>query len=851
MNFIARMLLGCALTAALAGAVSCAQPAPRAASSDSGAKSGPDLAALDKREGFFTLYVDDDKARVLAELPAPDADGVALRFIYATGLTAGLGSNPIGLDRGAFDSGVIVSFRRIGDKIIAEQENMKYRASAERALEKRAVRESFARSFLWSGDIETTTASGGAVIDLSDFLTRDPLGVVARLKNHPRGGAYAIDAALSMPDTGAALAFPDNVEIDAFLTLTSAAPGGEARVAAADGRAVTLVQHHSFVRLPDAGYAPRAFDPRIGAIEVAHYDFSAPLDAPIITRLARRFRLQREDPNAASGPVKKPIVFYVDPGAPEQIRDALIDGALWWKDAFEDAGFEDAYRVELLPDGAHPFDIRYNMIQWTHRQTRGWSYGGGVSDPRTGEMLKANVILGSQRVRQDRMIFEGLAGAEKSGSGAADDPVEIALARIRQLSAHEVGHTLGFAHNFAASSTDRASVMDYPAPYVRPTEEGGLDFSGAYGVGVGAWDKFAAKWLYAEFPEGADEDAALEEIVTAGYEAGLRFVGDREARSVGTAHPHGAVWDNGGDPVATLNETMAVRRIALDQFGARALQDGRPLSDLNDVIVPIYLYHRYQTAAAAKLVGGLNFTYGVKGAAAAASDATPVDGARQEAALQAILKTIDPGALDLPDSVIQKITPQLGGFGPFAGGAEQFDQHAAPAFDVTAAADTAASVTLGALLHPARVSRLVEFNRRDPALPSLDGVLNAIDTAVFAEDALDRRQRLIAQTVQTRFVSALIALSMNDTASAGARAIVEAKLRALEARLRPGLSSVNAANAGHRSFLAARIRRHLERSAPESAARIDAPDAPPGSPIGSPGAAYETCWFCETGGETL
>ncbi|MEL7487528.1 MAG: DUF5117 domain-containing protein [Pseudomonadota bacterium] len=328
---------------------------------------------LEHRAGFIDLYVDADNGRILAALPTPNDDGVALRFIYATGLTAGLGSNPVGLDRGAFDAGSIVAFRKIGDKVVAEQENWHYRASADRDLERRAVRQSFAPSFLWSGDIAATHDDGRVLVDISSFLTRDHFGVAATLKNHPRGGAYKRAEDRSFVDGDAALAFPDNVEFDAFLTFISSDPGVEPSTTAADGRAVTLVQHHSFVRLPAPGFKSRAFDPRTGAIEVAHYDFSAPLDEPIIRRIARRFRLEREDPAAASGPVKKPIVFYVDPGAPEQIRDALIDGAMWWRDAFEAAGFEDAYRVELLPEGAHPFDIRYNMIQWVHRQTRGWS----------------------------------------------------------------------------------------------------------------------------------------------------------------------------------------------------------------------------------------------------------------------------------------------------------------------------------------------------------------------------------------------------------------------------------------------------------------------------------------------
>jgi len=793
------------------------------------------IKGLEHTPGFFDLYT--DKERILAVLPAPDEDGLVLTTIYATGLTAGLGSNPIGLDRGGFDAGVVLNFREIGGRLVAEQENTRYRATADRPLEKKAVRESFARSFLWSGHIMAKSDEGKLLVDLSSFLTRDHFGVVKAISDNPEGGTYTRVEERSFPDVSAALAFPDNVELDAFLTVTSAAPGRQPRATAADARDVTFVQHHSFIRLPEPGYTVRPADQRAGSINISYYDFSSPLDEPIVTQLARRFRLERVDPALASGPVKKPIIFYVDPGAPKQIQDALIEGAMWWADAFEAAGFEDAYRVDVLPEDAHPFDVRYNMIQWTHRQTRGWSYGGGVSDPRTGEMLKANVILGSQRVRQDRMIFEGLAGADKTDTGGADDPVEIALARIRQLSAHEVGHTLGFAHNFAASSNNRASVMDYPAPDVRVRANGTLDFSNAYGVGVGAWDIFAAKWLYSEYAEGVEAGAALEALVSDAYERqGLRFVADSEARSLGTGHPFGAVWDNGEDAARALEETLRVREIALAGFGTRSLADGQAVSDLNAVIVPVYLYHRYQVAAAAKMIGGLDFAYALKGGKREA--ARPVPAARQTRALGALMDTLDPATLDVSDDVLNLLTPQIDGG---ANGGETFSGRAGPVFDLLSAADVAADLTLSALLHPQRAARLVEFHRRDPDMPGLEDVLDALEQKTFAS-VQEPRHQAISETVQTRFVSALIALSMHSEAPAAVRAISEDKLYALNARLS---SSGNT----HGAWLGGRIEAHLGRGVDEGPIMQTRTDTPPGSPIGSSGfgdgPAYETCWHCE------
>ncbi|GAB4521046.1 MAG: zinc-dependent metalloprotease [Amphiplicatus sp.] len=798
----------------------------------------PDETAAPEEGAFFPVAAKPAEGKILVTLPAPDDNGVMLRAIHAAGITAGLGSNPIGFDRGAVESGRIIAFRKIGAKVVIEQENWTYRASAENPLEKKSVENSFARSFLWATDAIEEKPDGSTVFDLSGFLIADTMNLKGRLKRAGQGD-YALAAERSFPDYSSVLVFPYNVELDAYVTFAGGEAGDEVAATAADGRAFTLVLHHSFVRLPEPGFRPRVFDPRMNGIDVPFYDFSAPLDAPVAQAYARRFRLERIDPNAASGPVKKPIVFHVDPGAPEEVRAALIEGASWWAEAFEAAGFEDAFRVEVLPEGAHPMDVRYNVIQWAHRQTRGWSYGGGIADPRTGEMIKAAVILGSQRVRQDRMIFEGLAGAEKTGTGAPDDPVVLALARIRQLSAHEVGHPLGFAHNFAASVNDRASVMDYPAPLVRPRPDGSLDFSEAYAAGVGEWDKAAARWLYAQFPDGADEQAELDRIVREAYGSGLHFMDDPQGRPVAGAHPLASVWDNGADPVAMLDETMRVRAIALENFGARSLKDGRPMSDLRAVIVPVYLYHRYQVAAAAKLVGGYAFRYALKGEEEGAG--APVPAERQRAALAALVRTLDPAALDLPDATLDMLTPALASFSG-GGGRETFASDTGAMFDLSRAADAAGAETLNALLNGPRLARLVETQRRDPAALSPEEVFRAVETRVFALAAAPR-QAEIARVLQTRFVSTLINLAEKEETPAAVRARIEAYLGALRRRLEPGVFSrpASSADEGHRAFLAARIEAHLDRPAPALAPAAPPARIPPGPPIG----AGEDCWFCD------
>jgi len=802
----------------------------------------PDPSArLGARPGgaFFAVTARPEEGKLLVTLPKPDEHGVLLRAIHACGLTAGLGSNPVGLDRGAVESGRIIAFRKIGPKVVVDMENWTYRASASAPPEQKSVADSFARSFLWATDLVKEKPDGSVVLDLAGFLTADTMDLRGSLKNAGQG-TYAVAADRSFPDYSSVLVFPDNVELDAFVTLTADAAGSEAAATAADGRAVTLTLHHSFVRLPGPGFKPRDFDARIGAIDVPYYDFSAPLAAPIAKAYARRFRLERLDAGATSGPVKKPIVFHVDPGAPEPVRQALMDGASWWADAFKAAGFEDAFRVELLPKGAHPMDARYNVIQWVHRQTRGWSYGGGISDPRTGEMIKAAVILGSQRVRQDRRIFEGLAGAERTGTGGADDPIELALARIRQLSAHEVGHPLGFAHNFAASANDRASVMDYPAPHVRPTADGRLDFGAAYAAGIGEWDKVAVRWLYSEFPQGTDETAALDQIIRDAYASGLRFMDDAQGRDVAGAHPVASVWDNGSDPVAMLEETLQVRRIALTNFGERSLKSGQPTSDLRALLVPVYLYHRYQVAAAAKLIGGYDFRYASQGDGPASG--APVSAGRQRAALAALTATLRPAALDLPDTTVDALTPPAA---PFTGGAsgETFPGDLGPMFDLLRAADAAGAETLHALLHPRRLARLVEMERRRADALSVGETLRAIEATVFAA-AANPRQGEIARTLQTRFVSTLMDLAAgagdggaDAAAPAAVQARVDAYLRELHGRLAPGPPGEQA----HRAWLGARIDAHLSRPAPARLPSAPAARIPPGPPIGA--ASAEQSWF--------
>ena len=819
----------------LAGAASGAE--------DAGPTFDEAVADLALAEGFLDVYSSPESGRVLVRLPASgtDGDGILVRFIHALRLTRGLGSNPLGLDRGWGNDGRILAFRRVGDRVVAEVENHRYRAVTDDAPERDAVASSFSSSFIWDTGIIAEDAEGRPLIDLAGFLTADALGLADMLGEDE--GDYEPVESRSLPDAASLLVFEDNVEIDAWMTFAGDEPGKEIRATAADPRSVTLVQHHSFVRLPDSGYRVRRADPRTGTFALGFYDFGASLSRPIVQSLAMRHRLQFREPGDPSSGIREPLVFHVDAGAPERIRQALVDGASWWAEAFAAAGFEDGFRVEILPDDAHPLDIRYNVVQWVHRQTRGWSYGGGIIDPRTGEMIKGHVILGSQRVRQDRMIFEGLAGVSATGSGADDDPVELALDRIRQLAAHEVGHALGFGHNFAASSDGRASVMDYPSPWVRVVD-GEIDFSRAYDSGIGEWDTLTARWLYTEFPPGVDEAARLDAIVAEGIQRGLRFVADEHARGVSTAHPEASVWDNGADAVAELDNVIEVREHALRRFGADRIAPGRPLAELREVLVPIHLYHRYQLAAAAKSLGGMRFAYSVRGGPGMRPE--PVAAERQRHALEAMLRTLDPGFLDVPDTVIGLMPPAYEGFW-FDRPSETLPSRTEPAFDPFTAAETAAALAFDAILDPARAERLARQHALDADLPSFTETVRRLEKHVLASLARagSQRRRVIAERVAGRYASTLMALESGD-GSGQVRATARQALERLPRRLERSESQP-----AFTEWLSSRIRRHLERPAPPAVAVDRSPDVPPGSPIGTgaqPGVTQwiaEDCWHCD------
>ena len=630
---------------------------------------------------------------------------------------------------------------------------------------------------LWGFDI-AAEQDGSLLIDLTDFAQRDSLGLSALLEQAGEG-SYALDAQRSVINMPRSKAFPDNTEVDALVTFVGHPEGNILRTVAPDAGAITLHLHHSFVRLPDDGYTPLPYDPRAGFIDGGEgdlfYDYAAPLGEPVKRGYARRHRLEKKHPDREMSEAVEPIVYYVDSGVPEPIRSALVEGALWWNQAFEAAGFIDGFQVKILPDGVDPMDVRYNVIQWVHRSTRGWSYGMSVRDPRTQEIIKGHVSLGSLRVRQDYLLAEGLLAPYKDGVNEAEAAKEIeafALARIRQLSAHEVGHTIGLEHNFAASADDRASVMDYPHPYVTLTENNEVDISDAYAVGIGAWDKHAIRWGYADFPDDTDAVAARAELMDELLASGLSFVADRHARAgsfdsgSGPSHSRGSLWDNSANPVAELNRIMALRRVVLDNFSEAVIRKGQSLAQIEDALVPAYLMHRYQLQAAATVLGGRDFTYALKGDGQ--TPTTVIDGERQQAALKALLTTLSPDALALSPELVALIPPRP----PMSGSSrELFPRETGYLFDPVAAAGTASTLTLGVLLDPKRAARLNQLAAVSDELPNFPTVLDALFKATWLDvTANTPLENLLAQQVQRQMVDHLLLLAAEQSSAYAVRA---------------------------------------------------------------------------------
>jgi hypothetical protein len=762
-------------------------------------------AGMRKIDGFMPLYWSAGDGKLYLEISRWNKE-----LLFVASLPAGVGSNDIGLDRGLITEPHLVEFERIGPKVLLIEINTRFRSSSSNPMETRAVQDSFATSALWG--FEVSAADGDRVlVDAAKFFQHDFVGVTKMIAD-AKQGTYQSDDSRSAFYFAQTKGFPNNSEVESILTFGGANPGKYLKEVAPSPDSITVREHYSLIALPDDNtFQPRAFDPRAGYFDLTYRDYSAPLGDDLDKRLILRHRLQKRDPNAEVSEPVRPIIYYVDGGAPEDVRNALVEGASWWDQAFEAAGFRNAFQVRVLPPDIDPMDIRYNVIQWVHRFTRGWSYGNAIADPRTGEILKGQVTLGSLRYRQDYLIFSSLLAPFSSDPEPLTQVKAAVYARLRQLAAHETGHTLGLAHNYIASTHDRASVMDYPHPLINIESGGTLSLADAYATGIGSWDKVAIRYGYTQFAPGTDDKAELNKIILDAAHDGNIFITDADSRPLGSAHPKSHLWDNGADAAAELQRLLKVRRIALEHFGEKNIPVGQPMSTLDETLVPLYFLHRYQTEAAAKVLGGLSYTYALRGDGQLVTQIVPSD--QQRRALAALLETVSPETLTIPERILKLIPPHPPAYDRTR---ESFPSQTGLTFDPVAGAEAAASLTGSLLFNPERDARLIEYHARDATNPSFTEVLDRVAKATWFAPAPAGLPGAVKSAVDTVLFDRALGLLADVTSSAPVRSAARAWFEAQSGKLPAALS---------RQLV------EFEKN-PKGFTFPQAPAPPPGQPIG-------------------
>ena len=770
--------------------------------------------------GHFADYWDAREGRLLLRV-----DQWNTPFLFHESLPNGVGSNEIGLDRGQPGRTFVVHFERIGPRVFLVAENQDFRAVTDDPEQQRAVREAFAQSILWGFKVEAADGDD-VLVDATDFFLSDVHQVAATLAEG-KHGKYHVDpsrSAIYLPRTKN---FPENTDVEATLTLVGDEPSEAVKTVTPDPSAITVHEHFSFIKAPPPGFHSRPFDPRAGYFDISYMDFASPVDVPIVQRYIARHRLAKKDPSSPVGEPLKPIIYYIDRAIPEPIRSAVLEGAGWWNQAFTAAGYKDAFQVRLLPPDADPMDIRYNVIEWVPRSTRGWSIGDAVVDPRTGEIIQGHVTLDALRIRQVFLIAQGLLNPFGKDDKALGKANVMALARIRQLAAHETGHTLGLMHNYAASLVDRASVMDYPPPTVTVDANGVPDVSDSYAVGIGAWDKVAINYGYRDLPTGSNRVQALDKILNDAFASGLLYLTDQDARPAGSASPAAHLWDTGRNTLDGLAQVLKVRQAALKNLSETAIREHTPMATLEDVLVPVYLYHRYQITAVAKSIGGLNYSFDLRGSVRTTPEIVPA--AEQRKAIQAVLQTLSPEFLAVPERLLAVIPPRPPAF---TRSPEDFALRTSPVFDSLAPADAAAGIVIKLLLQPERDQRMIEFHAREATNPGFNELLDDLINATWKMEPTTGYAGAIQRVVNGLVLDQLMKLAADQNASTEVRAIALLKLHTLEEFLASRESQLHDVDWRAESFFARNQIDLFEKNPAEM--HVPIPATPPlGDPIGS------------------